>query len=296
MLGRVRICLLSRNPGAYSTQRLVAAAQARRHSVLVVDYPRCHCLLGSVPLVVYGGHALAGFDCVLPRIASGPEAAWGAAIVGQFETMGVAALNAGQGILCAADKARALQALVGAGLPVPRTAIGHASADKDLLLQEVGGPPVLLKPLFGTQGAGIKLGKTRQAAERTIAARQQAGSNFMLQEFIAEAGGKDLRLIVLAGRVIAAMQRVAQPGEFRSNLHRGGTSLPVQPSAAEKRLARRAAAAVGLQFAGVDLIRSRRGPLLLEVNASPGLEGIEATTGVDIAGKVICAMERQCGT
>lgn len=241
---------------------------------------------------MYGGHALAGFECLLPRIASGPEAAWGAAITRQFEIAGTTTLNLSTGILCAADKARALQAIAGAGLPVPRTAFAHPTADKDLLIGEVGGLPVLLKPLFGTQGAGIALASTLRAAETAIAARQKAGVNFLVQEFIAEAGGTDLRLIVLGGRVIAAMQRVARPGEFRSNLHRGGTALLVQPTAAEKRIATRAVAAVGLNFAGVDLIRSRRGPLVLEVNASPGLEGIEVTTGQDIAGKVIRALEK----
>jgi ribosomal protein S6--L-glutamate ligase len=289
----VRICILSRNPAHVSTRRLVESAEKRGHSVLVIDYLRCVLELQSgKPRVLYAGAPLQGFDIVLPRVASGPDAAYGATVVRQFEVAGTRCVNSSLGINRAGDKLRSLQLLSRAGLAVPRTGFAHTGADKDLLIEQVGGPPVILKLLQGTQGSGVLLANTRKSAENQIAAFQQVGANFLVQEFIAEAGGKDIRALVVGGKVVAAMQRSAPEGDFRSNIHRGGTARALKLSAAQARLATRAAKAIGLEVAGVDMIRARRGLLLLEVNASPGLEGIEGATKIDVAGAIVTHMER----
>ena len=289
----VRFCILSRNPAHYSTRRIIESAQARGHSVLVIDYLRCTLELGpGGPAVHYAGSALPAFDAVLPRVASGPDAAHGVAVVRHFEAAGARCVNPGLSIHHACDKLRTLQVAAQYGLPVPRTGFAHASADKDLLIEQVGGPPVILKLMQGTQGSGVLLAPTRKAAESQIAAFQQVGVNFLVQEFIAEATGKDVRALVVGGKVVAAMERSAPPGDFRSNLHRGGTARALKLAPGERRLAERAAKALGLNVAGVDLIRAGRGLLVLEVNASPGLEGIEGATKVDVAGAIVGFMEK----
>lgn len=293
MLAPVRFCILSRNPAHYSTRRIVETAEKRGHSVLVIDYLRCVLELSrGGPAVFYAGSALPAFDAVLPRVASGSDAAYGIAVTRQFEAAGARCVNTGLSIHHACDKLRTLQAVAEAGLAIPRTGYAHAGADKDLLIEQVGGPPVILKLMQGTHGAGVLLAPTRKAAESQIAAFQQVGSNFLVQEFIAEALGRDLRALVVGGKVVAAMQRSAPDGDFRSNLHRGGTAQAAKLSATERRMAQRAARALGLNVAGVDLIRSKRGPLVLEVNASPGLEGIEGATKVDVAGSIVTLMEK----
>lgn len=288
----MRICLLSRNPTLYSGKRLVAAAKARGHGVIAVDYLRCSVdLTHDAPRVVYAGNPV-DVDVVLPRIASGPETGHGAAIVRQFELAGVPCANSSGGTARAGDKLAALQVLAQAGIEMPRTAYAHASADKDLLIESVGGPPVVIKLLQGSQGQGVVLGQTRAEAESIIESFQRMGGNFLVQEFIAEAAGADLRAFVVDGKLVAAMQRTARAGDFRSNLHRGGVARKAGLTRKEREIALRAARALGLNIAGVDLVRSKRGPLVLEVNASPGLEGIETSTRADVAGTMIRFLEK----
>lgn len=290
----MRICILSRNPASYSSKRLLAAAQKRGHGVLLVDYLRCGLdLTDKVPRVTYGGSPVSGVNVVLPRVASGTEAAYGVAVVRQFEAAGVCAANASQAIARAGDKLCALQLLARAGIAVPRTAFAHAIADKDLLIKQVGGPPLVLKLTQGSQGVGVMLARTRKAVEKMIADLQAHGANFLLQEFIAESAGRDLRVIVVGGKVVAAMERRAAHGDFRSNLHRGGKAVAAKLSTAERRIAVRAAKALELDIAGVDIVRSIRGPLVLEVNASPGLEGIESACKIDVADAVVRHLQRR---
>lgn len=284
----MRICVLSRNPSLYSTQRLVAAAAAAGHVAVVVDYLRCYVdITPGKPRVLLGGVELGEFDAIIPRVASSGEAAYGAAIVRQFEMMGVYCTNASQAIARSGDKLRSLQLLSRKNIDLPKTGFAHTPLDRDALIDLVGGPPLVIKLLQGSQGAGVVLAPTRKAAEAVISAFQQLDANFLVQEFIAEAEGHDVRAFVVGGKVIAAMERSAPPGDFRSNLHRGGTAIAVKLSTKERQIAIAAAEAMNLSVAGVDLIRARRGPLVLEVNSSPGLEGIEAATKVDVAERII---------
>jgi ribosomal protein S6--L-glutamate ligase len=284
----MKICLLSRNPTLYSTRRLQEAAEQRRHKVMVVDYLRCYVdITARSPKVMYVGRALQKFDAIIPRVASGSEAAYGAAIVRQFEMMGSYSLNASQAIVRSGDKLRSLQLLSRMNIDLPKTSFAHATLSKDDVLDLVGHPPYVIKLLQGSQGAGVVLAPTRKAAEAVISAFQQLNANYLVQEFIAEADGKDIRAFVVGGKVVASMERSAPPGDFRSNLHRGGTAKKVSLSRKETAVALAAAKAMNLNVAGVDLIRAKRGPLVLEVNSSPGLEGIETATGVDVAEQII---------
>jgi ribosomal protein S6--L-glutamate ligase len=290
----LKLCILSRNPALYSTRRLKEAAEVRGHEVTVVDYLRCYVdITAQSPKVMYAGRALESFDAVLPRVASSQDAGYGAAIVRQFEMMQTWCMNASQAIARSGDKLRSLQLLSRKNVDLPRTGFAHALMDKDSLVDLVGGPPLVIKLLQGSQGAGVVLAPTRKAAEAVISAFQQLNANFMLQEFIAEADGHDIRAFVVGGKVVAAMERSAPPGDFRSNLHRGGTAKKARLSKQERAVAVAAAKAMNLNVAGVDLIRAKRGPLVLEVNSSPGLEGIEAATGVDVAARIIEYVERQ---
>ncbi|MCC7510479.1 MAG: 30S ribosomal protein S6--L-glutamate ligase [Planctomycetes bacterium] len=290
----MKICLLSRNPTLYSTRRLKEACEKRRHRVTVVDYLRCYVdITARSPKVMYVGRALEKFDAVIPRIASGNEAGYGAAIVRQFEMMGIYCVNASQAVVRSGDKLRSMQLLSRKNVDLPKTGFAHATMDKDSLIDLVGGPPLVIKLLQGSQGAGVVLAPTRKAAEAVISAFQQLNANFLLQEFIAEADGHDIRAFVVGNRVVAAMERTAPPGDFRSNLHRGGTGKVVALSRKETAISLAAAKAMNLNVAGVDLIRAKRGPLVLEVNSSPGLEGIETATGVDVADEIIKFIEQE---
>ncbi len=287
----MKIGILSRRASLYSTRRLKVAATRRGHDAEVVDYLRCYMNITSHrPSVYYHGRRLR-FDAVIPRIGA-RHTFYGTAVVRQFEVMGVFPANESQGIARARDKLRSLQLLARDGVGLPVTGFVHSTKDIGGLLETVGGPPVVIKLLEGTQGIGVMLAESRKAAESVIAAFRELDANILVQEFLREARGADVRAFVVGRRVVASMRRQAAPGEFRSNLHRGGTAEATPLSPEERRVALRAAGALGLAVAGVDLIRSDRGPVVVEVNASPGLEGIERSTGVDVAGAVIEFLER----
>ncbi len=287
----MKIGILSRRASLYSTRRLKEAALERGHDAEVVDYLRCYMNITSRrPSILYHGRRLK-FDAVIPRIGA-RHTFYGAAVVRQFELMGVFPANESQGISRARDKLRSLQLLAREGVGLPVTGFAHSTKDIGVLLETVGGPPVVIKLLEGTQGIGVMLAETRKAAESVIAAFRELDANILVQEFLEEARGADVRAFVVGRRLAAAMRRQAAPGEFRSNLHRGGSAAATQLTPEERRVALRAAGALGLAVAGVDLIRSDRGPVVVEVNASPGLEGIETTTGVDVAGAIIEFLER----
>lgn len=282
----MKIGILSRKSSLYSTSRLEEAAEHRGHEVQVVDYLRCYMeITARRPVVIYGGAKL-DFDVVIPRIGA-TYTFYGTAVVRQFEMMGVFPANESQAISRSRDKLRSLQLLSREGLGLPVTSFAHSTKDIDGLIDVVGGAPLVVKLLEGTQGVGVVLAETRKAAESVIAAFRQLDANILVQEFIGEAGGSDVRAFVVGGRVIAAMRRVAAPGEFRSNLHRGGRAEQVELSAEERSTAVAAARTMGLNIAGVDMLRADRGPVIMEVNSSPGLEGIEAATGIDVADTVI---------
>jgi ribosomal protein S6--L-glutamate ligase len=287
----MKIGILSRNTALYSTTRLAEAARARGHEVDVVDYLRCYMNITTrKPTVIHGGKRLR-FDAVIPRIGA-THTFYGTAVVRQFEMMGVLTANNSQAITRSRDKLRSLQLLARAAIGLPVTGFAHSIRDIDGLLASVGGPPVVIKLLEGTQGIGVVRAETQQAAESVIAAFRQLDANILVQEFIEEAGGADIRAFVVGGKVVAAMKRQAPPGEFRSNLHRGGQAEKVKLSPEERSIAVRASKTMGLNVAGVDLIRSNHGPVVIEVNSSPGLEGIEKATGVDVAGAVIEFLEK----
>lgn len=282
----MRIGVLSRRSSLYSTDRLRAAGRERGHDVEVVDYLRCTMNIATgKPSVMYRGAPLA-FDAVIPRIGAS-HSFYGAAVVRQFEVMGVPAANGSQAIARASDKLRSLQLLAREGVGMPVTAIAHSIREIDALLEAVGGPPVIIKLVTGTQGQGVVLAETREAAESVISAFHQLDANILVQEFIGEARGTDVRVIVVGGRAVAAMRREARAGEFRANLHRGGEAYPTELTADERRTAEAAVRCLGLGVAGVDLLRSDRGPLVIDVNASPGLEGIETATSIDVAGAIV---------
>jgi ribosomal protein S6--L-glutamate ligase len=282
----LRIGILSRKASLYSTRRLKEAAEEREHQVRVVNPLRCYMnITAKMPKVMYGSEELQ-FDAVIPRIGASITF-YGTALVRQFEVMGAFSLLESQGIARSRDKLRSLQLLSREGVGLPITGFARSPQDIPGLIQMVGGAPLIIKLLQGTQGKGVVLAETAKAAESVIAAFQQLDANILVQEYIKESKGSDLRALVVGSRVVAAMERKAAPGEFRSNLHRGGTAEPVTLTLAEKNTAIRAARVMGLTVAGVDLLRSNRGPVVMEVNSSPGLEGIETTTGVDVAGAII---------
>ena len=286
----MKIGVLSRNTHLYSTNRLVEAARARGHNVEVVDYLRCYMDITSErPAVLLFGEAQT-FDAVIPRIGA-PHTFYGTAVVRQFEMMGVYTVSPSEAISRSRDKLRSLQILSRAGVDMPVTGFAHATKDIDGLLDTVGGVPVVVKLLEGTQGSGVVLAETRKAAGSVIEAFRQLDANILVQEFIEEADGADVRLIVIGNRAIAAMRRKSNPGEFRSNLHRGGTSTVIKVTPELERVAVAAAESMGLGVAGVDILQSVRGPLVLEVNSSPGLEGIEGATQQDVAGEIIRYVE-----
>ncbi len=282
----MKIGILSRKASLYSTSRLREAAEERGHEVRVVDFLRCSMgLKGKKGSILYRGEHL-HVDAVIPRIGASVTF-YGTAVVRQFETMGVYTLASASAISVSRDKLCSHQLLAREGLGVPITAFARSVKDTDSVIEMVGGAPLVIKLHEGTQGNGVVLAQTKKAAESVIDAFRQLNANILVQEFVKEAGGSDVRCLVVGGRVVAAMIRHAAPGDFRSNLHRGGEAEPAKLSTKERRTAVRAAKALGLNVAGVDLLRSDRGPLVLEVNSSPGLEGIETTTEADVAGEII---------
>ena len=287
----MKICVLSRKPSLYSTRRLKEAGEARGHTVRVVDYLRCYMnITAHKPTVVYGGQQMETFDAIIPRIGA-THTFYGSAVVRQFEMMGIFCANESQAISRSRDKLRALQLLARKGIGLPVTGFASSPRDIDGLLETVGGAPLVIKLLEGTQGVGVVLAETRSAAESVIGAFKQLNANILVQEFIKESGGSDIRVIVVGGKVVAAMRRQAAPGEFRSNLHMGGTAEKVRLLPEERSIAVRAAKTLGLNVSGVDIVRSNHGPVVLEVNSSPGLEGIEGSSGVDVAGAIIRFLE-----
>jgi ribosomal protein S6--L-glutamate ligase len=283
----VKIAILSRNAKLYSTQRLVEAARERGHTVRVLDPLRCYMQIAPGQFLLrYKGKPLSSIDAVIPRIGASVTF-YGTAVLRQFELMGAFTPNGSDAVLRARDKLRCHQILAGEGLGLPVTVFGDNPDDTGDLLGMLGKPPHVIKLNEGTQGTGVILAENAGASRSVIEAFRGLYANFLVQEFIAEAKGADLRCFVVGDQVVAAMRRQASEGEFRSNLHRGGKATPVKLSAAEIDTALRAARAMGLGVAGVDLLRSKRGPLVLEVNSSPGLEGIEGASGVDVAGAII---------
>lgn len=288
----MKICVLSRNPRLYSTYRLVEAADKRGHEIEVLDTLRCTMnVVSQKPTIRYGGEELEHYDAVIPRIGASITF-YGMAVLRQFEVMGVFPMNESAAIGRARDKLRCLQMLAREGIGLPVTGFAHAPDDIQDVVKMVGGPPLVIKLLEGTQGIGVVLAETQTAAESMLEAFLSLDENIMVQEYIREASGADIRCLVIDGEVVASMKRQAKEGEFRANLHRGGQATAIEISDQERATAIAAAKALGLNVAGVDMLRSSRGPLVLEVNASPGLEGIEHATGVDIASKMIAFLER----
>ncbi|KOR30125.1 ribosomal protein S6 modification protein [Achromatium sp. WMS2] len=288
----MKIAILSRNPKLYSTQRLVESAKQRGHEVLVLDVLRCYMNITSHhPSIHYKGSPLEGIDAVIPRIGASVTF-YGTAVLRQFEMMGVYPLNESVAITRGRDKLRAMQLLSRKGIGLPVTGFAHSPDDIQDLVQMVGGTPLVIKLLEGTQGIGVVLAETSQAASSVIEAFMGLKANILAQEFIKEAGGADIRCLVVGDRVVAAMKRQAKSGEFRSNLHRGGNATLIKITPEERSTAIRAANIIGLNVAGVDILRANHGPVVMEVNSSPGLKGIEQVTGKDIASMIIELVER----
>ncbi|MDX1572276.1 MAG: 30S ribosomal protein S6--L-glutamate ligase [Xanthomonadales bacterium] len=288
----MKIALLTRNRKLYSSQRLIEAAREKDHEIVPIDPLRCYMKIGTGrPEVHYRGEKLSGFEAIIPRIGASITF-YGTAVLRQFEMMGVYPLNESVAITRARDKLRSMQLLARKGIGLPVTGFAHSPDDTDDLLGLLGGAPLILKLLEGTQGKGVVLAETKKAAESVVDAFRGLQANFLIQEFIKEAGGADLRCFVIGERVVAAMKRQAKEGEFRSNVHRGGSATLEKITSQERLVATQAAKAMGLNVAGVDIIRSDHGPLILEVNSSPGLEGIEGATGKDIAGMIIGFIEK----
>jgi ribosomal protein S6--L-glutamate ligase len=288
----MKIAILSRDPKLYSTRRLIEAARARGHEARVIDVLRCYMNVTShKPSIHYKGEELTEFDAVIPRIGASVTF-YGTAVLRQFEMMGVYPLNESVAIARARDKLRSLQLLSRKGIGLPITGFAHAPDDVQDLIKMVGGAPLVIKLVEGTQGIGVVLAETEQAAESVVQAFMGLRVNILVQEYIKEAGGADIRCFVIGDKVVATMKRQARPGEFRSNLHRGGTASLIRITPEERSTAVRAARITGLSVAGVDLLRSSHGSVVMEVNSSPGLEGIEAATQKDIAGMMIEFVEK----
>ena len=279
--------MLSRNSNLYSHRRICEAAKERGHEIEVVNTLRCYMNITSHrPELHYNGRPLEGFDAVIPRIGASVTY-YGLAVLRQFEMMGVWPLNESVAIGRSRDKLRSMQLLARAGIGLPVTAFAHDPKQTAEVLKLVGGAPVIVKLIEGTQGIGVVLGETESSAKSVIEAFRGANVNILVQEYIEEAGGTDIRAFVIGGRVVAAIQRKGGPGDFRSNLHRGGSASATRITPEERSTALRAARTMGLNVCGVDMLRSRHGPVVMEVNSSPGLEGIEKATGRDIAGAIL---------
>ncbi len=290
----MKLAILSRGATLYSTARLREAARGRGHEVAVVDYLRCYMdITARRPKVLYRGEEVRP-HAIIPRIGAS-YTFYGTAVVRQFEMADVFTLNSSDGISRSRDKLRSMQILSRSGVGLPTTSFAHSIQDINGLLEVVGGTPVVVKLLEGTQGLGVVLAETKKAAESVIGAFRQLDANILVQQFIKEAGGADIRAFVVGGKVVAAMRRQGAPGDFRSNLHRGGSAEVVKLTPTERSTAVRATKSLGLSVAGVDMLQSDDGPMVLEVNSSPGLEGIEGASGVDIADLIIEFIEDNVG-
>lgn len=291
----MKIAILSRNPNLYSTKRLVQEAKARGHEVRVFDHTKCYIVTESrEPALYYDNEKIEGYNAVIPRIGASVTF-YGAAIVRQFEMMKVFSTVKSVALTRSRDKLRSIQIMSREHLGIPKTAFARSPKDIPHLIRTVGGAPLIIKLLEGTQGLGVVLAETQKAAKSVIEAFMGMDTNILVQEFIKEAGGADIRAFVVDGKVVGAMKRQGKEGEFRSNLHRGGSSTMIKLKRSESAAAVKAANAMGLSIAGVDMLQSSRGPLILEVNSSPGLEGIEKSTGVNIAAKIISYCENSAG-
>ncbi|NIY47173.1 30S ribosomal protein S6--L-glutamate ligase [Cedecea colo] len=289
----MKIAILSRDGTLYSCKRLREAAISRGHAVEIIDPLSCYMNINpAAPSVHYKGRQLPHYDAVIPRIGSAITF-YGTAVLRQFEMLGSYPLNESVAITRARDKLRSLQLLARQGIDLPVTGFAHSPDDTSDLIDMVGGAPLVVKLVEGTQGIGVVLAETRQAAESVIDAFRGLNAHILVQEYIKEAQGADIRCLVVGNKIVAAIERQAKPGDFRSNLHRGGQANPVAITEREREIALQAAITLGLDVAGVDILRASRGPLVMEVNASPGLEGIEKTSGVDIATLMIEWIERQ---
>ncbi|SEK29438.1 30S ribosomal protein S6--L-glutamate ligase [Pacificibacter marinus] len=288
----MKIAMMARNANLYSHKRLKEAAEERGHQLDIINTLRCYMNIASRrPEMYYNGEKLEGYDAVIPRIGTSVTF-YGLAVLRQFEMMGVYPLNESVAIGRSRDKLRSMQLLARDGVGLPVTTFAHDPKQTDEVLKLAGGAPIVIKLLEGTQGLGVVLADTDRSATSVVEAFRASGTNILLQEFIKEAGGTDIRAIVVGGKVIAAMKRTGAEGDFRSNLHRGGSAQLIKLSPEERSTAIRAAKSMGLNVCGVDMLRANHGPVVMEVNSSPGLEGVEKATGLDVAGKIIEHMEK----
>ncbi len=288
----MRIAILSRNANLYSTNRILKAGEQRGHEMIVIDHQKCVLVIeSSKPKIIYKGEELKNIGAIIPRIGASVTF-YGAAVVRQFEQMHVFSTVESQALVRSRDKLRSLQLMAKAGIGMPKTAFASSPKDIDNIIKQVGGAPVVIKLLEGTQGIGVILAETHNSAKSVIEAFLGVAVNILVQEFIKEAKGADVRVFIVDGQIVGAMRRQGAEGDFRSNLHRGGKAALIQLSAEEKATAIKAVKKLGLAIGGVDMLQGASGPLVMEVNSSPGLEGIEAATGEDIAGKIIEYVER----
>lgn len=291
----MKIVVLSRNPKLYSTRRLVEAGEKRKHEMIVVDHSKCDIVIEkSKPKVYYKGKSLEGVDAIIPRIGASITF-YGTAVIRQFEAMGVFTTTASQALIQSRDKLQSMQVLSRARVGMPKTAFTNNSKNAEAVVNKVGGVPCIIKLLEGTQGLGVVLAETKSAAISVLEAFHGLNARVIVQEFIAESKGADLRAFVVDGNVVGAMKRQGQEGEFRSNLHRGGKAELFALSEDEENAALKAAKALKLGVCGVDMLQSNSGPMIMEVNSSPGLEGIEVATKKDVAKSIIRYIERNAG-
>jgi len=288
----MKIAMLCRNASLYSHKRIIEAAESRGHEIDVIDHLRCVIdIASSDPEIHYKGESVKGYDAVIPRIGASVTF-FGTAVLRQFEMMGVYPANESVAIARSRDKLRSMQLLSRDGVGLPVTVFAHRTSDASEVLSIAGGAPVVVKLLEGTQGIGVVLGETKRAAESIIQAFGGVKTNILVQEFVKEAAGEDIRCLVVGEKVVASMIRRGKKGDFRSNLHRGGSAESVKITPKERATAIKAAKAMGLNICGVDMLRSNSGPVVMEVNSSPGLEGVETATGIDVAGKIIDFIEK----
>ncbi len=288
----MKIAILSKGSGNYSTKRLKEEALARGHQVRVINYAKCYLSIeGSNPVIRYNGKDLSNFDVVIPRIAAGLTK-YGTSVVRQFETQGAFSTASSIAIVRSRDKLRSTQLLARAGVGIPKTVFARETADLDDVVEQAGGTPLILKVARGTHGKGVVLAETKKAAQAVMQAFYVEGVSFLVQEFIKESAGTDIRVMVVGGRVVASVKRQSLNDDFRSNLHQGGEGSPVKLTLEERKVALKAAKSMGLPVCGVDIMRSERGPLVLEVNSSPGLWSVEKIAGRNVAGKIIEYVEQ----
>ena len=288
----MKIAMLSRNPDLYSHRRLKEAAEENGHELDIIDHLKCYINITSHrPAIFYQGEKLEGYDAVIPRIGASVTF-FGTAVLRQFEVMGVYPLNESVAVSRSRDKLRSLQLLARRGIGLPVTLFAHRTGQAGHILELIDGAPVVIKLLEGTQGQGVMLGETDKSAESIIQAFGKLNAHILVQEFVKEARGEDIRCLIVGDRVVASMLRKGKEGDFRSNLHRGGSATSIKITPAERSTAVSAAKAMGLNVCGVDMLRSNHGPVVMEVNSSPGLEGVETATNIDVAGKIISFIEK----